>query len=166
MKLLKRILLSIGVIAVIVFFCSCKEQPKIPEISTVLDNNAKVTYQGQTYDCHINYVSPTTASVTFHTPDTIKNMTLRRADGQYALSLGTLICRTDSSLLKDSAVPMQIINMLDGVKKSKTLQFKSADEKTFTFTTQINGETVTVTTDPKGNLQKLNTPNLKITISS
>ena len=164
MKLLRRFFVFIGIVLTAVLLSSCAEQPKIPDISTVLDNNAAIAADGQTYDCHINYVSPTTAAITFNAPDTIKNMTVRRADGQYSLSLGSLICRTDTSLLDDTSVLMRAVNVLDGITKSQNVQFRSADENKFTFTVGVGNDNVTVVTDRKGAVKNIKASDIQISV--
>ncbi|MBQ3928711.1 MAG: hypothetical protein II711_01290 [Clostridia bacterium] len=158
---MKKFLLIIGIAAAILIFSACEHQPKAPDIVTAADRNISVVYGGKNYDCHMNYVSPATASVSMNTPENIQGLTLRRSDGTYALSLGGLICRTDQSILPDQSVLMKTIQTFDLLGKNigtQNITLKSSSDKKYEFILNTPGQTAVITTNEKGNITKIQIP--------
>ena len=148
----------------IVFSCAaCSENSKVPNISAVTDSDMRTEYNGQTYNVHIHYVNSSTASVLFHSPDTVKNLSFNRADGKCSVSLGGLVCRSEKPHFMNESLPVGIIDIFDSVNQNKeNAVFKTADKDGYYFEIQNVSGNITVLTDEKGTIKSVKTKELSI----
>lgn len=160
--MLKRCIAFICAFVVSLFLVGCVSKPKVPDISTAIDSKAVVKSGSESYNCIINYVSPTTASIQFNSPETIKGMTVRRADGKYSLSLGSLICRTDTPIIEGDSVPMTVIELLDSISGGQNMKFKAVNDGIFEFEKKNGSNDLSVFTDSDGNITEIKTPKISI----
>lgn len=146
------------------FICtSCNENVKIPEVIAAVDRDATVTYNGTEYDCHITYVNGNTASVEMKSPENLQGLTFRKTEGNQTVSLGKLICKSDSFYFGDDCIGTQIMQAFDGVKQ-ENIKFMSLKNDLYLFSGK-NDSSLTFLTDSDGNIQTLSTQNLKIKMS-
>lgn len=142
---------------------SCSETVKIPEIVAAVDNNAAVNINHTDYQCHVNYINNTTSSVEFQFPDNIKGLTYRKTENNQAISLGTLLCKSDNFRFTDNCVAVQIIHALDNVKQDN-MKFLSEKDGIYTFAGK-NDPSFKCCTDEKGNIRSLVNSQLSVKFS-
>lgn len=106
------------------------------------------------YNCRLDYVNTNTASVTFLSPATMKNMTYRRADGKYILQLGSLICKTESPIRGDKPIALWLINSFDAIS-SCVPDFSGFNGSECEFKVNSKNGALTVITDPEGKIRTL-----------
>lgn len=157
---MKKIIL-VCIIAVITVFCtSCSENIKIPSVNTAVEENAVVTVGEKEYKCHISYVNDVTSSVAFSSPESLKNMTFRKNSDGFSVSLGTLICKSESFDFSESCVFVQIMNALSAVKQ-ENVKFMSKQNDKYMFSLKDN-PVCKFFTDADGNITSFSGKNIKI----
>ncbi len=157
---MKKIIL-VCLIAMITVFCtSCSESVKIPEIRVSVEDNTVVTIDNIEYKCHISYVNDTTSSVTFSSPESLKNMTFGRSENEQYVSLGKLICKSSHFDFSKNCVFNQIIHALSALKQDN-VKFLSKQSDLYMFT--LKSEPVCkFFTDENGNIKSLSNNRIKI----
>ncbi len=157
---MKKIVLTVISVLVIVLFASCSENIRIPEVSTAVDGDAAVTYNGTDYLCHITYVNNRTASVELQSPDSLKGLTFRRTQDGQSFALNKLLCKSSCFRFGESCIGTQIMQLFDGIKPDR-IKFVSQKGELFLFSAKDN-TAMTFLTDSEGHIKTLSAPNLTI----
>ena len=141
--------------------CSCSAA-KPPEIVTAVNESYSVTDGETEYICRLDYVNTNTASVTFLSPSTMKNMIYRRADGKYILQLGSLICKTDSPAGGERPIASWLIGSFDAISSSEP-EFSGFNGSECEFKVNSKNGALTVITDPEGKIKSLKSGGVTVT---
>lgn len=154
-------LFSVTAIIISVIFCtSCSENVKIPEVKSAVENNAAVTLGNTDYQCRISYVSDNVSSVSFLSPENIKGMTFTKSENNRAVSLGSLICKSENSAFSQNSVFGKITNVLSKIKPDN-VKFISKKNDLYMFSLKDN-PVCKFFTDENGNLQSVSADDIKI----
>ena len=157
---MKKILYIMTVIISLIFCTSCSENIKIPEINSAVENNAVVTVGNQDYQCHISYVSDSTASVSFSSPENIKGLTFTKSDSDRTVSLGTLICKSRNFAFSENCIFGKITNVLSKIKPDN-VKFVSKKNDLYMFSLK-DDPVCKFLTDENGNLTSLSCKDISI----
>lgn len=157
---MKKIILVCLIAVITVFFTSCSESVKIPEIRVSVEDNAIVTIKNMEYQCHISYVNDTTSSVAFSSPENLKNVTFGKSENEQYVSLGKLICKNKNFNFSENCVFNQIINAFSALKQDN-IKFLSKQNDLYMFTLKSD-PVCKFFTDENGNIKSLVNNSVKI----
>lgn len=142
-------LLALSAIGLCLLISGCSGELSVPTVNPAVDCRADAEYDGAGYDLRITYVNDQTAAVTFLAPESLEGIKVARSNGQYSLSLGTLLCRSQQGLSGESALPRRILTLLDAVKNTSLTPTEN-NEQGCTFSGSADGQDFTLVTDRSG----------------
>ncbi len=157
---MKKLSYIITIITTLILCTSCSETVKIPEVKSAVENNAAVTIDNTNYQCRISYVSDNVSSVSFTSPDNIKGLTFAKSQNNRAVSLGSLICKSENSAFSQNAVFAKITGVLSKIKPDN-VKFLSKKNDLYMFSLKDN-PVCKFFTDENGNIQSVSDEHIKI----
>ena len=112
--------------------CHQEELPPVPKLSA--NCACVVRYKDVSYNCRIGFLSKDVETITIQTPAALSGLTFSKGQGQYKLSYGSLVCRSDSALMPQQSLPQKITNAVhDFRRQPQSLQAEKTGTG-YTFT--------------------------------
>ncbi len=133
---------------------ACSEKNNAPMLKLESERNCVVNYLGNDYNCTLSFLSDGMESVRLNSPETLSGLTFRCSNGKYTVSLGSLICRSDTVLIPDNSFPVAVYTLMNDLKKNKDSIMLYPDENGYSYSSNSKVP-YTVKTDNNGSITKI-----------
>lgn len=97
--------------------CQAEETTLKPELKT--EQSCAVHYGDQKYQCKLQFLGEGTEGLTIEEPSSLCGMTFRHTGGKYSLAYGSLLCKSDDSLLPETSFPVRVMKVMQDLRKNR-----------------------------------------------
>lgn len=156
---LKKIIAAITAIIIMISSSACSQADNTPEIKLEKQRNCVINYLGKDYNCTLSFLSGNVESVTLNSPDTLSGLSFRYSNGKYTISLGSLICRSESLMIPDDSFPAAVSKLMKELRKNKENIKLIQSENGFSYSS-ASSIPYTVKTDNNGHITNIMFGNL------
>ena len=147
---MKKAILAFGVCFIIIGLCSCKSAYQPETVSSTADNDVRIVYDDQNYEGHLTVVNENTASLTVSSPENLKGITFRRADGADSAELGSLNCKSDGRLFHKGSLASEVMDIFDTIRTAQREFIGKTSDGNYEFSYGEGEDRLKVKTDGQG----------------
>ena len=123
-------------------------------LSLETERDCIINYFGKDYNCTLSFLNDNVESVTLNSPETMSGLSFRCSNGKYTVSLGSLICNSDSLLIPNNSFPVIVSNLMVELRKNKESIKLSPDGNGYSYSPP-NKNSYTIKTDNNGHITKI-----------
>ncbi len=151
---MKKLIAALSAMILMISAGACSEKDNTPELRLEKERNCVINYLGNDYNCTLGFLSDNVESVTLNSPENLSGLSFRCSNGKYTISLGSLICRSDSLLIPDDSFPAAVSGIMKDLRKNKENIKLSQAEKGFSYSSDSK-ISYTVKTDNNGHITEI-----------
>ena len=133
---------------------ACSKADNTPMLNLDTKSNCTINYSGNDYNCTLNFLGDGIESVTLNSPETLSGMCFRCSNGKYTVSLGSLICRSDTLLIPDNSFPAAVSLIMEELRENRENIKLSEDGNGYSYSSSSKIP-YTLKTDKKGTITKI-----------
>ena len=155
---MKKLIAAASAAVLFLSAAACSEENDSPKIKLETERDCIINYKGNEYSCTLSFLSDEVEAVTLKSPETLSGLSFRYSDGKYTVSLGSLICRSDSILLPDNSFPAAVSDIMHDIKKNKDNIQLIKEKNGYSYSPSL-GTPCTVRTDQNGSITEISLGN-------
>lgn len=128
----------------------------IPQATSKIENSVKISFQDNEYECNVLHTPEGLTTLTFNSPESLKDFTISRNCGKYEVTQGGLQGEyMKEPLPKDSPIKyfIDILDVLDD--NERPFHLKSEEEGEKTYSGNLNDKECTVVLSRKGDIIRI-----------
>ena len=140
-------------------FAGCEKtviDSTIPQMTSKIENNAKISFQDNEYECNVLHTPEGLTTLTFSSPESLKDFTISRNCGKYEVTQGGLQGEyMKEPLPKDSPIKY-FIDVLDALDDNeRPFKLKSEEEGEKIYSGNLNDKECIVILGRKGEIIRI-----------
>ena len=138
--------------------CKNKNIEKSSDIENTFESNVKINYGKNEYECELSHTPEHVNIVKILKPDNLRGLTFSWEDGVCEVSWHDLKCEFSKNILPDSSFISGIIDALNTISSSDSLEACSGEGDYKIFKGNCEAGNFQISVDKNGNIKNLSVP--------
>ena len=164
---MRRLFFGIGILTttLLITGCSTTVDSQIPKLNAPLESNVKIVSSAEEYECKVFHTPEKVTTLTFVSPNNLKDFTISCTEGTYEVTQGGLEGEyTKNPLPKNSGIRgfVEILDVLSSDDRKLTLKKEEEGEKIYNGL--IENKECTVVLGKKGNIIRVSIVNPELEV--
>lgn len=165
---MKKITIILSIFLSSLLFVGCEKSvvdSTIPQITSKIENNAKISFQDNEYECSVLHTPEGLTTLKFNSPESLKDFTISRNCGKYEVTQGELQGEyMKDPLPKDSPIKY-FIDVLDALNDNeRPFKLKNEEEGEKIYSGNLGEKECTVILGRKGEIIRIETQEPKFEV--
>lgn len=165
---MKNIVFALGLLLSSLIFVGCENtvvDSTIPQLNSKFENEARVSFQDNDYECKILHTPEGLTTITFVSPPSLKDFTISRNCGKYEITQGKLEGEYIKDPLPKDSPLKHFIDVLDVLNNSeRPFKLKKEEEGEKIYSGSLEGKDCDIILGKKGDIIRVSMQNPKLEV--
>lgn len=156
---MKKITIILSILLSSLIFAGCEKtvvDSTIPQITSKIENNVKVSFRDNEYECNVFHTPEGLTTLTFSSPESLKDFTISRNCGKYEVTQGGLQGEYMKDPLPEDSPIKYFIDVLDVLNDNeRPFKLKNEEESEKIYSGDLSGRECDVVLNRKGEIVRI-----------